>query len=84
MGSRNTRELLRDVLHASKMPTFQNLLLSHFFIFVSKDRKINPAVHNEYSVRYNIYIASVKFKLFSLKNSFALYGLISWNERVPI
>lgn len=79
MGSRNTRELLRDILHASKMPTLNNLLLSHFSIFVSKDRKIYPAVHNEYSVHYNIYIASVKLKLFSLKNSFAQYGLISWN-----
>lgn len=80
MGSRNLRELLRDELHASKVPTLKNLLLSHFSIFASKDRNIYPAVHNEYSVRYNIYIALVKFKLFSLTNSFALYGLISWNK----
>lgn len=79
MGSRNSRELLRDELHASKMSTLNNLLLSHFSVFVSKDRNIYPAVHNEYSVRYNVYFASVKLKLFSLKNSFVLYGLISLN-----
>lgn len=67
MGSRNTRELLRDVLHASKIPTLNNLLIYHFSIFVSKDRKIYPAVHNYYSVRSKIYLASFKFKLFSLK-----------------
>lgn len=79
MGPRNTRELLRDVMHASKMPTLKNLLIYHFSIFVSKDRKTYPAVHNDYFVRNKIYIASVKLKLFSLKNSFAHYGLISWN-----
>lgn len=79
MWSRNTRELLRDVLHASKMPTLNNLLIYHFSIFVPKDRNIYPAVHSEYYFRNNIHIASVKFKLFSLKNSFALHGLISWN-----
>lgn len=36
MGSRHTRELLRDVLHASKMPKLSNLLIFHFSISLQK------------------------------------------------
>lgn len=64
MGFRDTRELLRDVLHASKMPTLNNLLIYQFLFFVSKDRNIYPAVHNEYSVHFSTILLQSNFKYF--------------------